>query len=182
VPPSATPLTASYTDGDEVAATSGYEHLEGSVAVMRIDMVGLFPKDMEAMVAFYRDVMGMAVEWDGGSYAEFENEGVRFAMYSREDLPELLGESPTYPSALNGTFELAFIRPRSADVDAEFERLVAAGAEPVYAPRDEPWGMRSSMVADPDGNLLEIFSRGGGNEAGSSVGGGAPGESGGGSS
>jgi anaerobic selenocysteine-containing dehydrogenase len=25
-------------------------------------------------------------------------------------------------------------------------------------PRDEPWKMRSSMVADPEGNLLEIAS------------------------
>jgi predicted lactoylglutathione lyase len=35
---------------------------------------------------------------------------------------------------------------------------VAAGGRPVYAPRDEPWGMHSSMVADPDGNLIEIGS------------------------
>ena len=132
---------------------------------MRIDMVGIFAEDMEAMVAFYRDVMGMAVEWDGGPYAEFENEGVRFAMYARERLPELLGATPTYPAALNGTFELAFDRPRFEDVDAEFARVVAEGAASVYAPRDEPWGMRSSMVADPDGNLIEIFSRGRGSES-----------------
>ena len=136
---------------------------------MRIDMVGLFAKDMEAMVAFYRDVMGMAAEWDGGPYAEFENEGVRFAMYARENLPELLGMTPTYPAALNGTCELAFDLPRFEDVDTEFARIVAEGAAAVYAPRDEPWGMRSSMVADPDGNLIEIFSRGTGedSEAGS---------------
>jgi catechol 2,3-dioxygenase-like lactoylglutathione lyase family enzyme len=132
---------------------------------MRIDMVGLFAKDMEAMVAFYRDVMGMPAEWDGGPYAEFENEGVRFAMYAREKLPELLDETPTYPAALNGTCELAFDFPRMEDVDTEFARIVSGGATPVYAPRDEPWGMRSSMVADPDGNLIELFSRGEGEDA-----------------
>jgi hypothetical protein len=34
----------------------------------------------------------------------------------------------------------------------------AAEREPVYAPRDEPWGMHSSMIADPEGNLIEIGS------------------------
>jgi lactoylglutathione lyase len=59
---------------------------------------------------------------------------------------------------LNGTFELAIDLPASPDVDREFERVVNAGARPVYDPRDEPLGMRSSMVADPDGNLIEIGS------------------------
>lgn len=38
------------------------------------------------------------------------------------------------------------------------KRIISAGAQPVYAPRNEPWGMRSSMVADPEGNLIEIGS------------------------
>ena len=37
-------------------------------------------------------------------------------------------------------------------------RVVKAGAKPIYAPRDEPWGMRSCMVADPEGNIIEIGS------------------------
>jgi catechol 2,3-dioxygenase-like lactoylglutathione lyase family enzyme len=45
--------------------------------------------------------------------------------------------------------------------DREFERVVELGARPVYQPRDEPWEMRSSMVADPEGNLIEIGSSGG---------------------
>jgi len=126
---------------------------------VRIDMIGVFADDMPAMAAFYRDVLGFDVEWDGESpYAEFSNEGVRFSMYARRMLPELLGQEPSYPAGLNGTFELAIDLPRFADVDREFARIVAAGGRPVYAPRDEPWGMRSSMVADPDGNLIEIGS------------------------
>jgi predicted enzyme related to lactoylglutathione lyase len=48
-------------------------------------------------------------------------------------------------------------------VDEEFARVVAAGGQPVYGPRIEPWGMRSSMIADPEGNLIEIgsWNRGG---------------------
>jgi lactoylglutathione lyase len=133
----------------------------------RFDMVGLFVSDLRRMVAFYRDVLGLEIAWDGeGPYAEFEHEGIRFAMYERKELPALLGQPPTYPSGLNGTFELAIDLPHSEDVDVVFERVVDAGARSIYAPRDEPWGMRSSMVADPEGNLIEIgsWNRGAGAE------------------
>jgi len=45
-------------------------------------------------------------------------------MYERAQLPGLLGQAPTYPSGLNGTFELAIDLPTSADVDREFDRIV----------------------------------------------------------
>jgi lactoylglutathione lyase len=130
----------------------------------RIDMIGIFVADIAAMVTFYRDALGFEIEWDGtGPYAEFKHEGVRFSMYARQELPGLLGQAPGFPSGLNGTFELAIDLPRFEDVDGEFARVVAAGGQPVYAPRDEPWGMRSSMIADPEGNLIEIgsWNRGG---------------------
>jgi catechol 2,3-dioxygenase-like lactoylglutathione lyase family enzyme len=125
----------------------------------RIDMIGIFVADLPRMAAFYRDLLGFELDWDGaGPYAEFKHEGVRFSMYTRALLPGLLGQEPGYPTGLNGTFELAIDLPTSTDVDGEYARLVQAGARPVYAPRDEPWGMRSSMIADPEGNLIEIGS------------------------
>jgi catechol 2,3-dioxygenase-like lactoylglutathione lyase family enzyme len=125
----------------------------------RIDLIGIFVNDLHLMVAFYRDVLGFEIDWDGtGPYAEFKQDGVRFAMYERAQLPGLLGQTPAYPDGLNGTFELAIDLPTSADADREFERAIEAGARPVYAPRDEPWGMHSSMIADPEGNMIEIGS------------------------
>ena len=125
----------------------------------RIDMIGIFVKDIQTMVAFYRDVLGFEINWDGnGPYAEFTNDGVRFSMFERAQLPKILGQEPSYPEGINGTFELAVDLPTSADADREFERVVRAGARVIYAPRDEPWGMHSAMIADPEGNLVEIGS------------------------
>ena len=125
----------------------------------RFDMIGIFVNDLQRMVAFYRDVLGFEITWDDkGPYAEFKHEGIRFSMYERAQLPSLLGQTPTYPSGLNGTFELAIDLPTSAAVDREFERIVQAGGRPIYAPRDEPWGMHSAMIADPEGNIIEIGS------------------------
>jgi catechol 2,3-dioxygenase-like lactoylglutathione lyase family enzyme len=122
-------------------------------------MLGLFVSDLPRMVAFYRDVLRFEIEWNGeGPYAEFKHPGVRFSMYDRSRLPELLGRTPAYPRGLNGSFELAIDLPTFDEVDYEYQRVMAAGAVSVYAPRDEPWGMRSAMIADPDGNLIEISS------------------------
>jgi len=125
----------------------------------QINMLGIFVEDIHRMVAFYRDVLGFETDWDGsGPYAEFKQEGTRFSMYERAQLPTLLGQSPSFPNGVNGTFEIAIDLPASAEVDREYTRVVAAGGQPIYAPRNEPWGMRSSMVADPEGNLIEIGS------------------------
>jgi catechol 2,3-dioxygenase-like lactoylglutathione lyase family enzyme len=125
----------------------------------RIDMFGIFVEDLQRMVEFYHDILGFDTDWDGnGPYAEFKMDGTRFSMFERAQLPALLGQTPAYPHGLNGTFELAIDLPSSRDVDREFARVVAAGGRPVYAPRDEPWGMRSSMVEDPERNLIEIGS------------------------
>jgi len=107
----------------------------------RFDMIGIFVNDLDQMVSFYRDVLGLEIDWDSkGPYAEFKHDGIRFSMYERAQLPGLLGQPPTYPSGLNGTFELAIDLSTSMDVDREFDRIVKAGARPVYAPRDEAMG------------------------------------------
>jgi lactoylglutathione lyase len=124
-----------------------------------LDMIGIFVKDLHQMVAFYREVLGFKTDWDGkGPYAEFQHEGIRISMYERAQLPSLLGQPPTYPNGLNGTFELAIDLPTSAEVDREFGRVVKAGGRSIYAPRQEPWGMYSSMISDPEGNIIEIGS------------------------
>ena len=126
---------------------------------IHFDMVGLFVKDLSKMVEFYRDVLGLEIEWNGdGPYAEFKHKGIRFSMYERKQLPEFLEQTPTYPDGLNGTFELAIELPKFEQVDFEFERVVKAGAMPVMSPKDVPWGQRTSVVADPEGNLIEIGS------------------------
>ncbi len=132
---------------------------------IRFDAVGLFVRNMKEMVAFYRDVIGLEIDWDGGAYAEFKHEGIRFMMYGRTDFEQLTKQELTYPDGLNGTFEFAIDYPLFSDVDREFQRMVSLGAKPVYYPKNEEWGMRSSYIADPDGNLIEIGSWGKGEQA-----------------
>lgn len=125
----------------------------------KFDMIGLFVEDLHVMVDFYKNALGVAIDWDGqGPYAEFYHEGIRFSMYERKELPQLLGQTPEFPQRLNGTFELAINVGESENVDRVYDQIVAGGGKPVYAPRDEPWQMRSAMISDPEGNLIEIAS------------------------
>ena len=125
----------------------------------RFDLVGLFVTDLSKMVDFYRDVIGIHIEWNGeGPYAEFQHEGIRFAMYERRMLPQILGQTPEYTNKLNGTFELAINVGAPENVNKEYERIIKQGGKSVCGPRNEPWKMRSAMITDPDGNLIEIAS------------------------
>jgi len=52
--------------------------------------------------------------------------------------------------ALNG------VHFHSDDLDASFDKLVAADAEIVQEPTDQPWGTRDCAVRDPSGNMIRI--------------------------
>lgn len=126
---------------------------------IKFDMIGIFVNDLKEMVHFYHKIVGIDIDWDeNGPYAEFKHDGIRFAMYEREKLPELLGQNPSFPAGINGTFELAINVGKPEKVDEVYNKFTKAGAKPIYAPRNEPWKMRSSMIADPEGNLIEIGS------------------------
>ena len=126
--------------------------------MLKLNIIGLFVNDMETMVSFYRDVMGMKTDWAGDANAELYSGEVQLIMFSRNDFEAMTSRKYTYPSGVNGTVELAFDVSDFAEVDAEYERVVNAGATPIFPPTDEPWGQRTSYVADPDGNLIEISS------------------------
>jgi lactoylglutathione lyase len=126
---------------------------------IKFDMIGIFVENIQVMVAFYQQVIGIEIDWDGkGPYAEFKHEGIRFSMYERKELPQLLGQTPEFPKRLNGTFELAINVGQPENVDTRFAEIVAHGGTVIYPPRDEPWKMRSAMIADPEGNIIEIAS------------------------
>lgn len=126
--------------------------------MLKFNAAGLFVKDMEKMVSFYRDVMGMETDWNKTPNAELSSGNMRLIMYGRDDFEKMTSQTYTYPKELNGTLELSFDLPNYTDVDKEYKRVVDAGATAVFPPADMPWGQRTSYVGDPDGNLIEISS------------------------
>lgn len=125
--------------------------------MLKLKAVGLFVKDMATMVAFYRDVVGFPIKWDGIDPSVIvEMEGLRFMLFGRMDFERLTNQPYTYPCGNNGTFELALDVDTPEEVDKVYSTMVALGAVPIIEPKTYPWGLRSCYVADPEGNLIEI--------------------------
>ncbi|MGH2814804.1 MAG: VOC family protein [Actinomycetota bacterium] len=119
-----------------------------------MDQVGyviLFVADLERSIAFYRDVIGLPFKLEGDGYVEFATQGTRFGLYDRNRLEELTGQGAEAPERPGG--EVVFL---VEDVDAEAERLRAAGVTVLKGPVDRAWGHRTVHVEDPDGFVVEL--------------------------
>jgi lactoylglutathione lyase len=118
----------------------------------RIDYVILYVSDLSASIRFYRDVLGLPFKFEDRGYAEFATGGARFGLFDRRLLPDLIGSVPEQaPSGPSGEVLILV-----DDVDAEHDRLRAAGAKILSGPADRPWGHRTLHLSDPDGNVVEI--------------------------
>ena len=127
---------------------------------MKIDHVRLLVKNFAECFRFYRDVIGLKVLWgnEADSYASFidqTGEMPNIALFKREAMADAIGTSglPVDANCQDRTVLIIGVQ----DVDAEFKRMQELGVRIVSEPKNYPgWGMRSSYVRDPDGNLIEL--------------------------
>ena len=120
------------------------------------DMIGIVVRDMAASLPFYR-----LLELDIASNVEAEPHvevitpnGYRIAW----DTQELIkGLYPEWVEPVGQRVTLAFKCDSPADVDALYDRIVQSGYSGHKAPWDAFWGQRYAVVADPDGNLIDLF-------------------------
>lgn len=127
---------------------------------MKLDGFGIMVKEMAVMAAFYRDVLGFEIEWDGKDPSVYlKKDGTVFMLYGRGNMEKLVRRPLRYTEeGVCGHFETALSVENFAAVDEAYEKAVKNGAIPVLPPETEPWGQRTSYIADPEGNLVEIGS------------------------
>lgn len=129
------------------------------VIKMRLDGFGLFVEDMPTMVHFYRDVLGFEItEGENAVNVYLIKDGTLFMMYERKKFEKMTSRKYEYLKGLNGHFEIALYVDTFEEVDKEYTRIIAQGAQAVLEPTTEPWGQRTCYIADPEGNLIEIGS------------------------
>ncbi|AUX26896.1 ring-cleavage extradiol dioxygenase [Sorangium cellulosum] len=121
----------------------------------KLGYVILYVDDADAAFDFYSSVFGLKERSRHDGYIELETGATVFALCERRFVKKRLGIS--FGPKGRGASEVAFVLPR-AQIGEAFERAVAAGAEPLLEPVEQPWGQLVSYVRDPDGHLVEICS------------------------
>lgn len=126
---------------------------------MKLDGIGLFVNDMPTMVRFYRDVLGFEItEGENAVNVYLIKNGTLFMLYERKNFEKMTNRKYEYLNGFNGHFEIALYVDTFAEVDKEYAKAVAKGAQSVLEPTTEPWGQRTCYIADPEGNLIKIGS------------------------
>ena len=108
--------------------------------------------DVKRLVTFYEQVTGTVAQWGNELFAQLATPVGTLAIASTRTM-ELFGASAAH-AADNRSVLIEF---RVEDVDGEAARLRAAGVELVLEPTTQPWGNRSVLFRDPDGNLVNFF-------------------------
>ncbi|GGO53076.1 glyoxalase [Streptomyces daqingensis] len=124
----------------------------------RFDLIGIVTADMAASLAFYR-LLGLDVPdgSDGEPHVEAALPGgLRIAWDTEETVRSFNSGWHAGPRG-SGRVGLAFLCDSPGDVDAQYAALTGAGHEGHKAPWDAFWGQRYAVVADPDGNEVDLF-------------------------
>ncbi len=116
---------------------------------MRFASVRVITADVARLVAFYSQATGLEARWATPQFAELVGPSCTLAIADVQTMA-LFG-SPAVPAA-NRSVILEFLVP---DVDQAHSRLAAADV--VQPPTTMPWGNRSLLFRDPDGNLVNFF-------------------------
>lgn len=119
---------------------------------MNFVSVRVITDDVARLVAFYEEVIAVPAAWSTPEFAELVTPSCTLAVAGTRTVA-LFGAGSAEPAA-NRTVIIEF---RVADVDAEYRRLTALDCEVVQTPTTMPWGNRSLLLRDPDGNLLNLF-------------------------
>jgi uncharacterized glyoxalase superfamily protein PhnB len=112
--------------------------------------------DMTAAMAFYRtlglpapevtpDEAQVQVATPGGTNLGFLTEAL------------VKGHNPHWVQPVGQRVTFACRCDSAEEVDQAYARVVAAGYEGRQEPWDAPWGQRYAILADPDGNRVDLF-------------------------
>ncbi|MFQ4148246.1 VOC family protein [Arthrobacter sp. LAPM80] len=117
--------------------------------------------DPDASIEFYRDALGLEVSNDVRS-GDFR--WVTMGTDAQPGLGIVLSEPHAGRSQEDGDAMAELLNKgvlpmlvfTTSNLDATFEQAVAAGAEVLQEPVDQPWGPRDCAFRDPSGNTVRV--------------------------
>jgi uncharacterized glyoxalase superfamily protein PhnB len=121
---------------------------------MKFASIRLVTAQFEAVLAFYQTLSGIEAVRLNADFAEVRFDGFVLAVSSQQLVARF-----NAGAAIAGANRSAILEFEVADVEAIEQSLRAQNAEIAMPATRMPWGNLSLLVRDPDGNLLNIFSR-----------------------
>lgn len=119
---------------------------------MNFVSIRIITADIKRLARFYEQITGISVTMYTEDFGELKTPACTLAIGSTRTL-QLFGGDVARP-ADNHT---AIIEFRVDNVDHEYERLKKVFSEFVQEPTTMPWGNRSLLFRDLDGNLINFF-------------------------
>lgn len=121
---------------------------------MNLISIRIITEDINRLLAFYEYVTKTQLTKYTEDFAELQTPFGTLAIGSTRTL-HFFGGDDVAKAAQNSTVIIEF---RVTDVDKQYERLVDF-LQPyvVQKPTTMPWGNRSLLFRDPDGNLINFF-------------------------
>lgn len=119
---------------------------------MNLVSVRIITDDVARLADFYELVTGGTAARNGDVFAELATSVGTLAIGSTRTVPAFAPGAAEPASNRSAIIEFLV-----ADVDAEYARLSDVVDSWVNEPTDMPWGNRSLLLRDPDGNLVNLF-------------------------
>ena len=108
--------------------------------------------DIRRLVAFYEAVTGLTPTWYTEEFAELATPNGTLAIGATRTMGLFAPGA-----AQGGGNRSVIIEFRVDNVDEDYARLDTVLSDVVQAPTTMPWGNRSLLFRDPDGNLVNFF-------------------------
>ena len=114
--------------------------------------IRIITDDLDRLVEFYEQVTGVSAERPVPVFAELVLPSATLAIGDSQTVG-LFGAGSAR-AADNHTVIIEF---QVDDVDIEYQRLTPLVEDWVQEPTTMPWGNRSILFRDPDGNLVNLY-------------------------
>jgi predicted enzyme related to lactoylglutathione lyase len=112
--------------------------------------------DVEGLAAFYARLIGTPVALN--EYYVEVPAGALSVGFSKCRFTECGEDLPAWPEGQQRRDEI-ILDFMADDIGAEYQRIASMGVAWVMLPTTMPWGNRSMIFRDPEGNLVNVFSR-----------------------